>query len=348
MPKVSIIILNWNGKKFLYTCLSSLKKLTYKSVEVVLVDNNSSDDSVLYVKKNFPWVKLVANKTNDGFAKGNNIGVSHSTGEYVLFLNNDTKVEPRFLDVLMQDFIKDPSLGCIQPQMRGLADPNLLDEAGAYITPNGFLYHYGYRKSYRAPQYRKPRIIYSAKGACMIMSRKLFDQVGRFDEDFFIFFEETDLCHRVWLSGYKVIYEPRSSIFHLAGGDTTDKYSYARRIYLTIKNMNMSFLQNFGALSLCTLYAAFLGTQVALLGYFSMTGKFYIVKEIFRAWSWIFSHMGIIMKKRKKIQKWRILTDVQIKPFTFYNPGLYYYYCLLFHAQKFQDQDVYSHYEYTK
>ena len=78
-------------QKFLRTCLSSLEKLTYKPVEVVLVDNNSSDDSVGFVKKNFPWVKLIANHKNDGFAKGNNIGVSYSTGKYVCFLNNDTK-----------------------------------------------------------------------------------------------------------------------------------------------------------------------------------------------------------------------------------------------------------------
>ena len=340
MRKVSVIILNWNGKRFLKTCLGSLQRVTYKSLEVVLVDNNSSDGSVAFVTKYFPWVKLVRSHENNGFAKGNNIGVRASTGEYLLFLNNDTKVEPDFLDILIEDYKKDPTLGCIQPQMRGLTDSNLLDEAGAYLTPNGFLYHYGYRKSYKAAQYRKPRIIYSAKGACMFIPRKLFELVGRFDEDFFIFFEETDLCHRIWLSGHRVLYEPRSSIFHLAGGDTADKYNYARRIYLTIKNMNMSFIQNFGMQYLCSVYVFFVITQVILFCYFLLTLRVYLVREMIRAWSWNITHIKEIIRKRSIIQHRREVPDRELNRDIYYNPGLYYYYCLLFNAKQFQDKPM--------
>ncbi|MFZ5845160.1 MAG: glycosyltransferase family 2 protein [Patescibacteria group bacterium] len=340
MPKVSVVILNWNGKRFLKDCLSSLAHTKYKPLEVILVDNNSSDGSGEYVKKYFPWVKLIKNKTNYGFAKGNNLGFQAATGEYVLFLNNDTKVTPDFLDIMIRDFQKDSTIGCIQPQMRVLNAPQLLDEAGAYLTPNGFLYHYGYRKDYSLSLYRSPREIFSAKGACMLIPRVVFQSVGKFDEDFFIFFEETDLCHRIWLSGYRVLYEPRSNIFHLAGGDTADKYSYGRRIYLTFKNMNMSFWQNFGVQNLLTIYPLFLVNQFLLFSYFLFTGKFYLVKEVSRACIWNLRNFRKILNKRRTIQHRRKISDKDLNRRILYNPGLYYYYCLLFNAQQFSDKPI--------
>lgn len=344
MPKVSVVILNWNGKRFLKDCLSSLALVKYKPLEVILVDSNSSDGSGEYVKKHFPWVKLIENKRNYGFAKGNNLGFQASTGKYVLFLNNDTKVDPDFLGVLVRDFHQDQTIGCIQPQMRTLREPWLLDEAGAYLTPNGFLYHYGYRKSYLFPQYRDRRIIFSAKGACMLIPRNVFKNIGGFDEDFFIFFEETDLCHRIWLSGYKVMYEPRSNIFHLVGGDTTDKYNYGRRIYLTFKNMNMSFLQNFGIRNLLTIYLLFLISQILLICYFLFTFKFYLIREIARAYVWNIRNFRNTLRKRRIIQRKRKITDKDLNRLILYNPGLYYYYCLLFNAKQFQDQPIYKVY----
>ena len=340
MPKVSVVILNWNGKRFLKDCLSSLSRVKYKPLEVILVDNNSSDGSGEYIKKYFPWVKLVANKENYGFAKGNNLGFQAATGKYVLFLNNDTRVIPDFLDILIRDFEEDPTVGCIQTQMRVLNQPQLLDEAGAYLTPTGFLYHYGYRKSYRLPAYQFPREIFSAKGACMLIPRQVLKRVGAFDEDFFIFFEETDLCYRIWLAGYKVIYEPRATIFHLAGGDTADKYNYGKRIYLTFRNMTMSYLKNFGSRNLFTIYPIFLLTQIVLVLYFSFTFKYFLVKEIIRAYIWNLAHLGDTLRKRRTIQGKRKIADKKLNQRIIYNPSLYYYYCLLFNAKKYQDQPI--------
>jgi len=249
MPKVSIIVLNWNGKQFLKNCLDSLRKLTYKSVEIIIVDNNSTDGSQEFIKKYYPKFILVENKKNYGFARGNNIGFHKSKGKYVLFLNNDTVVSPSFLESLVDDLEKDSKIGCIQPQIRLTSEKDRLDQMGSYISFVGFLYHYGYRKKYSEKTYGKRREIFSAKGACIMFSSKLLKKIGLFDEDFFIFFEETDLCFRVWLSGYRVVYEPKSTIYHVVGGDTTasDKYKYERRIYLIFRNTNCSYLKNFDA-----------------------------------------------------------------------------------------------------
>src|SRR3989344_9688199 len=117
-PLVSVIILNWNGKKFLNTCLSSLVQISNPSIEIIVVDNNSSDDSVSYMKTNFPNVKVIASDKNNGFAGGNNIGAGAALGQYLLFLNNDTKVTKDFLIPMIEACKRDAQVGCIQPEMR--------------------------------------------------------------------------------------------------------------------------------------------------------------------------------------------------------------------------------------
>ncbi len=344
-PVASVIILNWNGKKFLRTCLSSLCRIRDPRIEIIVVDNNSSDDSVLYMRKNFPRVKVIASSKNNGFAGGNNIGSRASAGRYLLFLNNDTKVTKDFLTPMIEACERDPLIGCVQPEMRVMAHPDLLDEAGAYLTMSGFLYHYGYRKEYQLPMYRQRRVVFSAKGACMLIPKKAFDRVGGFDDDFFIFFEETDLCHRLWLAGYKVIYQPDSYIYHVAGGDTTDTYNYERRVYLTFKNMNCSYLKNFGTLYLATIYPVFVCFQIGVLCYFLLSLRLDVVKAILRGWWWNFMNMSSTLRKRNIIQhEVRVTTDRVIQSSIYYNPGLYYYFCLLFDAKRYRHVSL-SQYE---
>lgn len=346
-PLISVIILNWNGKKFLHTCLSSLTKITTPRIEIIVVDNHSSDDSVVYIKKTFPKVNVIASRKNNGFAGGNNVGAGIATGQYLLFLNNDTKVTKEFLIPMIETCRRDPLIGCIQPEMRIMNHPDLLDEAGAYLTISGFLYHYGYRKKYRLPMYQNKRVIFSAKGACMLIPKHIFDQVGGFDEDFFIFFEETDLCHRLWLAGYKVVYLPDSSIYHVAGGDTTDTYTYERRVYLTFKNMNCSYLKNFGTLFLATIYPVFVVFQMGVLFYFFVTLQFGVVNAILSGWWWNLVHLHTTLQKRSTIQhSIRIVTDRELRRSIYYNPGLYYYFCLLFDAKKYRHVNL-SKYEIT-
>ena len=336
-PLVSVIILNWNGKKYLNTCLSSLSLIRNPLIEIIVVDNNSSDDSVSYVRKTFPKVNVIASKKNNGFAGGNNIGAKFSTGKYLLFLNNDTKVTTKFLIPMIEACERDSLIGCVQPEMRVMNHQDLLDEAGAYLTISGFLYHYGYRKEHRLPMYRSTRVVFSAKGACMLIPRRVFEQVGGFDEDFFIFFEETDLCHRLWLAGYKVIYMPDSYIYHVAGGDTVDTYNYERRVYLTFKNMNCSYLKNFGTFFLATVFPVFIGFQLGVLAYFFASFRFGVAKAILNGWWWNIVNMNSTLKKRYNIQHGlRVVTDTAIRRSIYYKPGLYYYSCLLFDAKKYR------------
>lgn len=329
MPKVSIIILNWNGKRFLKNCLDSLEKLTYSSLEVIVVDNNSIDGSSEFIQKNYPKFTLIKNKENYGFAKGNNIGFHASSGKYILFLNNDTVVNPNFLEPLVEDCGNDPKIGCIQPQIRLMENKSFLDQVGSYISFVGFLYHYGYRKKYSAETYGKKREIFSAKGACILFPRKVLDRVGLFDEDFFIFFEETDLCFRVWLSGHKVVYEPKSLIYHVAGGDTrsSDKFKYERRIYLIFRNTNCSYLKNFGTYNFITIYPFFIIAQICLFIFFLIQLRFNLLRAIIKAYWWNIINVKNTLTKRRHVQNnIRKVSDRDLNKFIKLTPRLSYYY----------------------
>lgn len=341
MPKVSIIVLNWNGKKFLKNCLDSLRKVTYPSLEIIIVDNNSTDGSQEFVKKNYPKFILIENKKNYGFAKGNNIGFHASRGKYILFLNNDTVVNPNFLESLVGNCENDKTIGCIQPQIRLMEDKSRLDQVGSYISFVGFMYHYGYRKKYSEKTYGEQRSIFSAKGACIMFPHKVLDKIGLFDEDFFIFFEETDLCFRVWLSGRKVIYEPKSLIYHVVGGDTTasDKYKYERRIYLIFRNTNCSYLKNFGTRNLITVYPIFLSVQICIFLLFLIQLRFNLLRAIIKAYWWNIINFKNTLTKRNHIQTHiRKVSDKYLDKFIKLTPRpSYYYYSLFKTTQEYND-----------
>src|SRR3989344_7353611 len=203
-PLVSIIIVNWNGGEVLRDCLRSLGKIKYPKWELILVDNGSTDGSemlVLNLKLKAESLKLIRNKINVGFAKANNRGCKKISGKYVLLLNNDTKVTPKFLTTLVDRMENDPTIGVVQPKIKLMDKPGYLDNAGSFFTRIGFLQHWGFlRKDTR--EFDEEREIFSAKGACMLIRRKVVENVGLFDEEFFSHFEESDFCWRVWLSGF--------------------------------------------------------------------------------------------------------------------------------------------------
>lgn len=246
-PLVSIIILTYaNGLPFVKKCLTSLEKNTYKNYEVIFVDNKSTDNTITYVKKHFPKVKFLSNTKNLGFCGGNNAALKNAKGKYILFLNYDTQVSHDFLEPLVSCLEKDSTIGVVQPKLRQLIKKEKLDACASFLTWTGFLYHYGYSQDESRKKYNQQMEIYSVKGACFLARRDLIDSIGLFDEDFFAYFEETDFCHRVWMSGQKVFYEPQSEVYHLGGGDKKNDHptslqfiSYRNRIQSYIKNLEI-------------------------------------------------------------------------------------------------------------
>ena len=325
-PKVSIIILNYNGRRWLEKCLPTIRKIKYKPVEVIVVNNGSTDSSRKFVEKNYPEFRLIEIKKNKGFAGANNVGVRAARGKYVLIINNDTEVPPDFLTPLVRRMEQDKTIGVIQPKIRSLRKRHLLDAACSFYTSTGFQYHYGYYQSQNKRQYNKEQFVYSAKGACLFTRRADYLKLGGFDEDFVCYVEESDYCHRVWLLGKKVIYLPESYIYHWGGGDMSVMEKSEITIYRSFKNRFYSYIKNLSALELMKLLPVHLVFCEAMIFSALLRGiiRYGIAAQLGTLW-WVF-HLPRILKKRRYIQnKIRKVADRDFLPLIKHDPPLSYY-----------------------
>jgi len=312
-PKVSIIIVNWNGREHLRYSLPSLSKIDYPNYEIILVDNNSTDSSLEFVRNNYPQIKIIKNTANLGFAQGNNLGIRQAAGKYVLFLNNDTKVKPDFLTKLVSGLESEPDIGAVQSKILLMDRPKFLDSIGSFLTWTGFLTHFGFLKK-NEPRLNKKIEIFSAMGVCLLVRRDVLEKVGFFDKDFFAYFEETDLCWRIWLAGYKILYISEAVIYHKKGATSSllpnsfiTYHSFKNRICSLIKNLELKNLMWMLPIHLviCKLVA---------LGYF-LKGKPRNSLSIFRALGWNLVNFKSTLTKRKTVQnKIRKISDSLLLP----------------------------------
>lgn len=337
-PLVSFIILNWNGKKWLEQLLPTVRKVKYPNKEIIVVNNGSTDDSKEYIKNNYPEIKIVEIKKNRGYAGANNLGVKSAKGKYLLFLNNDTIVTPNFLDKLVEDLENDKTIGAVQPQIRSLINKKLLDSVVSYLTTTGFMYHFGYMKSWKNKKYQNKMYGYSIKGACFLMKKKDYIDLKGLDEDFVCYVEESDLCHRIWLSGKKVLYDPSVFIYHWGGGDMQVMTKDEVTVFRSYRNRFVSFLKNLSIIELIkTLPLLFIFCE----GYVVMTilhGKYKLALGAQLGILSVFISLPSIFKKRQYIQKYiRKVSDKEINRFVYKNPRLSYYYYFFNKPAKYKD-----------
>lgn len=256
-PLVSIIVLNYNGKQFLDVCLSSLLESNYPNYEVIFVDNCSTDGSYDFVQTHFKSERLRMRKldNNYGFSVGNNIGAESAKGSYLVFLNPDTKVDSEWLDHLVYVLDSDQSIGVAQPKLL-LMDKLHFDSAGGFINPYGLVSIRGAGEK-DVGQYEQVSEIFYAKGATLIIRRDLWQKLGGFDPTFFTYFEETDLCWRAHKFGQKVVYVPKSIVYHAGGGVLNDipyhvKYHEAKgRLTILVKNHSLKNVFRYVPLTIC-------------------------------------------------------------------------------------------------
>jgi GT2 family glycosyltransferase len=333
---VSVIIVNWNGKKWLNKCLSSIYKQTYKSFEVIFVDNNSSDESVSYVRKAFPKTCIISLDSNTGFAIGNNKGVEKAKGKYIYLHNTDAVLTKDGLAKMVAVFEKSDRIGSLQPMIRLLNNSDTIDSCGSFWTDSTFLYHFGNIKSYKRALYNRPMKVFSNLGASMMIRKSLISDIGLFDEAFWNYYEETDFCHRVWLSGYEVWYYPVAVCFHAKGG-TAIIHNQAYIQYHNYKNKLRSFLKNYSGLYLLYILPVFLGFLLVLSGISLFQGKFDYFITYYKAIWWNVLHLPDTLSRRKQVQKIRIKSDWYINSVVKRNPRLSYYYYLFVGLQGYAD-----------
>ena len=252
MATFSIIILNWNGLKHLKTFLPSVVATDYPDVEILLADNASTDESLSWVKAHFPHVRILAFDANHGYCRGNNLAAKEATGDFLIFLNNDVKVDGGWLLPLKNVFERYPKTAAVQPKMLSYLQPTHFEYAGAaggMLDRLGFPYCRGRtfsgveRDEGQFDHY--PETIFWASGAAMCVRRELFEEAGGFDERFEFHMEEIDLCWRLQRMGYEIRVAPDSVVWHLGGGslhrDDPRKlyYNFRNNLIMLTKNMSM-------------------------------------------------------------------------------------------------------------
>ena len=303
--RVSVIILNWNGRQYLPECLDSLTAQIYRNFETILVDNGSTDGSAEYVREHYLWVRLISLPDNTGFAAGNNRGLQEAGGDFIVTLNNDTKVDPAFLAELVRIALADNRIGMVAAKMRNYYRPDRLDAAGLKIGCNGLGYNIGIGEIDDGRYDNVP--LFGPCGGAALYRREMLDEIGFFDPDFFAYYEDFDLAWRARLAGWKALAAPQALVYHVhsaTGGEmSTFKVYYTQRNkwFVIAKNWPSALFRRHLASILFADLAAFCLAVLRGRGLTSMRARRDVIREFAR-----------LMKKRRAIQERRTLSDRQV------------------------------------
>jgi GT2 family glycosyltransferase len=221
---LTVIIPNWNGEKFLNTCLGSLRRQSTLDFETVVVDNGSTDGSVELVRRDFPEVRLVPLRENRGFSTAVNVGLRSSNAEYAALLNPDTEADPGWLEALLGAARRHPEAGLFASKLVDFHDRRVLDGAGDALRRSGLPYRLGHGELDRG-QFDSETFVFGACAAAALYRRALFEEIGSFDEDFFAYCEDGDISFRSQLAGYRCLYVPEAVVYHVGSASTGGKRS---------------------------------------------------------------------------------------------------------------------------
>lgn len=245
---VTVIVVNWNGKRYLEGCLESLRAQTHRDLDILLVDNASSDDSVAYVRERYPEVRIIESERNLGFVGGNNLGLAHATGTYVALLNNDTVTDPGWLEALL-DAVQSDEVAGATGKVFSLDEPDRI----VFTTP--LINRYSARALWSAADVPQCDVHYLS-GNNLLVKRSVIDEVGPLDPGYYSYFEETDWCARMIVAGYRVVFTPDAKVWHKELGSTsldTNRYYMERnRVRFALKNFDRAYLALFAPLYLAS------------------------------------------------------------------------------------------------
>lgn len=313
--KISIIIANYNGEKFLEACLNSIYKEKNKAFEVIIVDDNSQDNSISLLKKNLKWysnLSLIENKRSRGAAESRNIGVKKSKGEYLFFLDYDTQIKKSWLNEVIQFFESYLDAGAGQAKLLKF-NTNFFDYAGDHLSQLGFLVERS-KGTVDRGQFDSFDTIFSMKGAAMIVKKDIFNQIGGFDEDYYYLWEEPDLTWRVWLAGYKVYFVPTITVWHhyVTEGKSEEYYKKIDVTYRGVKNGVTTLIKNYGTPKLLSVVPVHILCLICLSVLFLILLEIKKSSDIIRAIFWNIIYLPKILVKRKLIQDSRTISDKKL------------------------------------
>jgi len=293
--------------RFIGMCLDSLRRSTFEDFEVIVVDNGSMDGSREWIEQNCPWVRLIRNPENMGFATACNQGIRASAGDYIVLLNNDIEVEPDWLTELYRGMERHPECGMGTTKMMFLDDREVFYNTGDlfHVWSSGGGRGQGEKD---VGQYDKEDYVFGACAGAGIYRRELFDTVGIFDEDFFIFAEDVDLNMRSQLEGFKTVYLPQAKVYHIGTatvGLYSDRYVYLCKrndVYVLIKNISLGLYLKY--------FFTILKHQIGDIKYFCYRGQGLV---LFKSKLSALKMLIPLLSRRFRIQSRRTVPDSEIE-----------------------------------
>lgn len=304
VKSLAIVILNWNGRSFLEQFLPSVCAFSSEA-RIILADNASSDDSLTFVRANYPQIQIIVNESNGGFAKGYNDALKQVDADFYLLLNSDIEVTGNWLDPLLK-MMEDPTVAGCQPKVLSFHDKKLFEHAGAsggYLDRDYFPFCRGRifdKFEFDEGQYDGETEVFWATGAALMIRSELFHLAGGFDEAFFAHMEEIDLCWRLKKQGYKFMVVPQSRIYHVGGG--TLPYLSPRKSYLNFRNSLYMIIKNHDGLLFTKLFHRLTLDGLAALR-FLLRGEWKHLGSVWNAHMSMYRRLPILLKQRKEIKK---------------------------------------------
>lgn len=302
-PRLTVVVLNLNGREMLGLILPSLERQTFRDVQIVVVDNGSDDGSVEYLHREWPSVEVMALDRNYGFAAAVNRGIERTRGELVALVNNDMELDPHFLEELVAALDEHPSAGSATAKMLGFDDRTLIDGAGDVISWSGGAARRGHGQPDRG-QYDAPSSIFGACAGAAVYRREALESVGLFDEDLFGYLEDTDWSFRAQLRGYSCRYVPGARAYHMGGA------TYRRmgdvEAFLVPRNRIALILKNFPLRRLVRHIPPLLLRQLRELALAVRDGR---ARTLLRAWAAATRALPRTLAKRRAIQRSRRVPD---------------------------------------
>jgi GT2 family glycosyltransferase len=299
---VAVVILNYNGEKYLEEFLPSVTSCS-GNANIWVVDNCSTDNSLEFLKSNYPDINIVVNKENGGFAKGYNDGLKQIEADYYVLLNSDVEVTENWISPCIELLESDPLIAAVQPKILSHKDKTVFEHAGAaggYLDKNFYPFCRGRifdEVEKDEGQYNENVEIFWATGACLFIRAELYHKYGGFDEDFFAHMEEIDLCWRMKRNNYKVFCCGASTVYHVGGG--TLNYMNPRKTYLNFRNSLYMIVKNYEG----SMFKLFVRLLIDGLGanLFLIKFQFKHFWAVFKAHLAIYYRWGKLKKKRREL-----------------------------------------------
>ncbi|MFZ2361175.1 MAG: glycosyltransferase family 2 protein [Anaerolineae bacterium] len=304
-PTASVVIVTYNGMVYLPACLQSVYRELLDADEVIVVDNRSTDGGPQLIRERFPTVRVIENLDNRGFAAACNQGARLATGQVLVFLNQDTEVRPGWLRGLIEGLGAASGAGLTTSKHLLMTQSDRINLCGQDMHFSGLSFARGFMEP--AERLSAPAWVGAVSGASFAIRRELWEQLGGFDEGLFMYYEETDLCWRARLAGYRSQYRPDSTLLH---DYRPGQHSYAR-LYYSKRNRHILLLKHWRWPTLVLLLPSLLVAELLDLGQSALIARDGLRAKL-KAYGWLASHAAQVLGSRRQVQRMRTAKDWEL------------------------------------